>query len=492
MKKIFIYAFLLCGLLTFSTLESHASYNYGPGDIVPSSESIHVSRVVDSSNLADTTGVSVDKSVYQFGSLYDVATDDEHIYIADGTSNVILVLNNQFQMVTKFPSAESEIKLNGPRGLYVTKDAIYVCDYGNKRILIFDKSYNVIQTVTTPEDPAFAEYEFKPKKIAVNRTGRMYVIAEGINEGIIDFNPDGTFSRYYGMNAATVSGWQAFWLLFTSEEQREQQGYNFGASLANLCIDQDEYIYTVSSPSAGKEVIKKLNYKGSDVLVRNGYGEVCGDVVVYDGEEKVPTGASNFVDIDCNEYGSYIALDKTRGRIFTYDFEGNLLYIGGSLATAIGGTNSNIKGEFQIPEALTYYQDKILVVDSKNQNLIVFEYTEFGQLINSATKEYYNNEYEKAAEIWKEVKALDTNYYLAYSGIGKAQLREGDYKNAMTNLKLGYDKYNYSRAYQKYRYEKMVKVVPYVIGLGLALCVYLFGRSIYKNIKRDDKEKEGM
>ena len=67
--------------------------------------------------------------------------------------------------------------------------------------------------------------------------------------------------------------------LFTSEEQKKSQGYNFGASLLNLCIDEDEYVYTVSSPNVGTNFIKRLNYKASDVLNRNGYVPNDGDVV---------------------------------------------------------------------------------------------------------------------------------------------------------------------------------------------------------------------
>jgi hypothetical protein len=499
MKKTILFSIVFLTTLTLMTLglayPSEAAYNYGPNSTVSSAESLVVEKVVDSSNLRDTSSNLV-SSTYQFGSLVDVATDKESelIYAVDETNNVVVVLNEKYEFITYFPQQEDEVTLKNPKGIYLTNDAIYVCDYGNNRIAIFDRNYKIQRYVETPDDPAFKDYQFRPKKITVNRTGRMYVVAENINEGIIDFNPDGTFSRYYGMNSVTVTGWQAFWLLFTSEKQREAQGYNFGASLSNLCIDKDEYIYTVSSPSAGAtNVIKKLNYKGSDVLVRNGYVQNNGDAtVLVKTNTSVPTGDSTFIDIDVNEIGTYIALDKTRGRIFAYDFEGNLLYIGGQIQTNLSDTASTQSGMFQIPEALCYYKDKILVVDSKNNNLVIFQFTEFGSLINEATELYYQNKYPEAAEKWEEVRRLDTNYYLAYSGIGKAQLREGDYKNAMTNLKLGYDKYNYSRAYQQYRYERMVKVVPYVIGVGLVLCVFFLGLSVYKNIKHEEREKEGL
>lgn len=489
MKKIITFVITSIFIVTISLVKVNAAYNYGPnGEIVTSADSIYVEKIVDSSNLIDEAGNLVDESIYSFGELYDIASYNDKIYLADYSNNCIVILNSHYQFITTFPKKDSGVTLSKPKGLYVTTSYIYVCDSENHRIAIFNHELDLVQEVLTPEDSAFAKYEFKPKKITVNRTGRMYVIAENINEGIIEFNPDGTFSRYYGMNSVTISAWKAFWLLFTSEEQREQQGSNFGASLSNLCIDKDEYVYTVSSPAAGAtNVIKRLNYKGSDILTRNGYITQSGDIIKSSTEN-----ASTFTDIDVNDIGTYIVLDKIRGRIFAYDFEGNLLYIGGQIANAVDISQGTQSSMFQIPEALCYFNDKILVVDSKNHNMLSFAYTNFGKLVNQATEYYYHNDYTNAAKVWQDVLEQNTNYYLAYSGIGKAELREGKYKQAMVNLKLGYDEYNYSRAYQQYRYERMSKVFPYVIGIALGGCVYLLVRSFIKNAERTKREEEGL
>lgn len=490
-KRLFSLLLIVSSIVAISIVDVKAAYNYGPNGIVTSAEATVAKQIIDSSTLVDSSGNLI-SGEYSFGELADVAVYENMVYVSDTTNNCVVVLDENLNYVTRFPQASDEYQLNKPNGLYITKDYIYVCDYGNQRVLLFDKTYHVQQVVGTPDDPAFHDYQFRPQKITVNRTGRMYVVAEGINEGIIDFNEDGTFSRYYGMNSATVSLWDAFWLLFTSEEQRKSQGSNFGASLTNLCIDDSEYVYTVSSISAGENVIKRLNFKGSDILVRNGYVPQNGDQLIFDGKVNVPVEKSNFIDIDVNEYGSYIALDNTRGRIFTYDFEGNLLYVFGGLANAVQGEDNNQSTLFRMPKACCYFQDKILVVDSQNKNLIEFEFTSFGNLVNEATRLYHNNEFELASEKWKQVLDLNTNYYLAYSGIGKAQFREGLYKEAMENLKLGYDTYNYSRAYQQYRYEQISEVFPYVIGVVLAACVYFFVRSFKNNSKRQQREEEGL
>lgn len=509
MKKMIKYFILIIALvLVISMPNLKAGYNYDPnGNVVSSAESLVVTHVIDSSNLSDVNGNKVDSSTYSFGALYDVATFNDLIYTVDYTNNCVVVLNSDYQYVRKFPELsdyqaefdaasddekvllENKYTLKNPRGIYVTDEGIYVCDYGKGRIVIFDHNYKYVREVGTPNDPAFENYEFKPKKITVDRTGRMFVIAEGVNEGILDLEPSGEFSRFFGTNTVTLSAWDAFWLIFTSEEQREIQGFNFGASLANLCIDSDNNVYTVSSIAAGAEVIKKLNPKGSDILNRNGYVQQNGDSVLNIPDAEVTSDPTNFVDIDVNEYGTYIVLDNVRGRIFAYDFEGSLLYTAGSKADLLPGSYQT--GMFLAPEALTYFGDSILVCDSKNQNIVVFEYTTFGNLVNQATELYYDDKYIEAAEVWEEVLALNTNYYIAYAGIGKAQLRQGDYHNAMENLKLGFDEYNYSRAYQQIRYEQMNKVFPYVISAVMILVIFGFVKSIIKNAKQDQREEEG-
>ena len=508
MIKLFIFVIALSIILSMPNLK--AAYNYDPnGNVISSAESLVATQVIDSSNLSDELGNKVTSETYQFGSLYDIAVFGERIFVVDYSNNVVVVLNKDFQYVTKFPelsqyqaeidacttdeekaSLQAKYTLKNPRGIYVTKDNIYVCDYGKNRVVIFDHNLKYVREVGTPDDPAFSEYEFRPKKITVDRTGRMFVIAEGVNEGILDLEPSGEFSRFYGTNTVTLSAWDAFWLIFTSEEQREIQGFNFGASLANLCIDADNNVYTVSGISAGTNVIKKLNPKGSDILNRNGYVEQVGDKALDNKGAPVVTDATNFVDIDVNEYGTYIALDSTRGRIFAYDFEGSLLYTAGSKADLLPGSYQT--GMFLAPEALTYFGDKILVCDSKNNNIVVFEFTTFGDLVNKATELYFNDKYIEAAEVWNEVLALNTNYYLAYAGIGKAQLRQGDYQNAMENLKLGYDEYNYSRAYQQIRYEQMNVIFPYVISVVMIVAIYGFVKSIIKSAKQEELEEEGI
>ena len=59
--------------------------------------------------------------------------------------------------------------------------------------------------------------------------------------------------------------------------------------------------------------------------------------------------------------------------------------------------------------------------------------------------------YNESLESWNQVIKYDGNYDLAYIGIGRAYLRQKEYKTAMEYFKLKYDAENYSKAYRQYR-----------------------------------------
>ncbi|MDD3999569.1 MAG: 6-bladed beta-propeller [Bacilli bacterium] len=492
MKKILIILLLIISFIV--PLKADAAYNYSPiGDVIASAEAMILNSIVDSSNLKDANGDEVE---LVFGDLVDVFGFEDRVFLVDNSAGSVYVLNEKYEYLETFGNVDGPGKLNKPRGIFVTDEFIYLADTSNFRVAIYDHNYQFVREITTPDDPTFKQspedengYNFMPIKIAVDRTGRVYVIADQIFEGIVDFNPDGSFSRYVGANRVELSAWEAFWLMFTTEEQRKAQGYRLATTFINLNVDADGYLYTVSSSSEGEKVIKKLNYKGKDVLNRNGYVAPTGDVFIYNGVDGVPEGRSEFIDITINEeIRIYSVLDRTRGRIFTYDFEGYLLYVGGQIN--IDGDSGNQKSLFKSPLALTYYKNQILVIDGINKNLVVLDYTDFGNLVNEATKLGHIGKHSEAKAIWEEVLALNTNYFLAYAGIGKSLLREGNYEEAMENLRLGYDDYNYSKAYKQYRYNQMSIYMPYILGISMTLIVFLLVRSVRKSVKSEMEEEK--
>jgi len=144
---------------------------------------------------------------------------------------------------------------------------------------------------------------------------------------------------------------------------------------------------------------------------------------------------------------SYACFDRVRGRIFVYDFQGNLLY-------AFGGLG-NREGCFLKPVALDQMGHSLYALDSGAAALTRFDLTGYGEKINRALDEYQAGRYESSAEVWEEVLKMNGNYDLAYIGIGRAALRQGEYRKAMKYYKLKHFREGYGKAFQLYRKQFM-------------------------------------
>jgi tetratricopeptide (TPR) repeat protein len=214
-----------------------------------------------------------------------------------------------------------------------------------------------------------------------------------------------------------------------------------------------------------------LNPKGIDVIQQNhnGVHTLGGDVRFRTGGDY--QGASEIVDVKIRETGIYSLLDCNRGRVFSYDSEGNILYIFGGMGTQ--------EGTFSQPVAIESHQDLIYVLDASRNAIFVFEPTQYGSDINKAVGLRYNGDETKAVEIWKKVLELDSNNEMAYSGIGKAYLSSGDNKKAMYYLKMGVNKEYYSIAYKRYRNELLRENLSWILT-AILMGIIVF--SVFKHI----------
>jgi hypothetical protein len=178
----------------------------------------------------------------------------------------------------------------------------------------------------------------------------------------------------------------------------------------------------------------------------------------------------------------YHALDSNRGRIFTYDEDGKLLYITGQIGVQ--------RGTFKIPTAIEISGDRLMVLDKGANQLTVFEPTQFGRTVNEAVKLHSEGDEIASAEQWRQVLRLNANYEIAYIGIGKALLRQEKNKEAMEYFKLGMSRKYYSKAFQRYRKEVMKEQ----FGTGMTVLVLITaGFFVYKFIIRSARRRrEGM
>ncbi len=410
-------------------------------------------------------------------------TDDHYIFLLDTGNNRIIMLTESWQVdgiIDGFQNNGASDGFKNPSGIYVSSDGlIYVADTDNARIVVLNREGQLIRILGAPEPDADGiipqDFRYRPKKVGVDPAGRVYVVAEDIYDGILEFGGDGTFRGFIGAPRVVLKLGQYLWRKIATREQKARMQLFLPTEYSNLDMDERGFIFTtVASGSLQKEdAIRRLNPSGTDVLRRRGFYPPMGDYgsVFLDDQGALAFPRSAFVDIVARKCGIYSALDRTRGRVFTYDAEGNLLYVFGGIGNQIG--------TFQVPSALDVLGDKVLVVDHRRNEVTVFEPTAYAQMIHSAIESHYTGEYDRANELWKSILAQNANYDLAYTGIGHALLRQDRFQEAMAYFRAGQNRRDYSEAFQLYRRQVVIEYFPWLMsGLLLTWLVSMLNRRL--------------
>ncbi|MCQ2519318.1 MAG: hypothetical protein MJ107_02180 [Lachnospiraceae bacterium] len=481
-------------ILTCSTVDTTASekrsysYNYDYwGDVQDSPDLYSVCKVLTSSDFG------LDKPLRSPQGLY---VNGESVFICDSGNNRIIELKRtsreSLELVKIIDSVKGDIdkkEFSGPTDIAISEDGnIFIADKGNARILKVDSDYNFISQYLKPVDNTLdPSIPFAPNKIVVDTAERVYCIATGINKGLIKYETDGSFSGFVGATPASFDFTTYIWKKFATQEQLAKMVAFVPTEYDNIYMDYEGFIYactgsvSIDDLKAGKaDAVRKLNLLGNDILVENGvyYKDafpVYGDLYMGDGGGY--KGASYFSDVTCFDNDIYVCLDKNRGRLFSYDDQGNMVF-------CCGG-NGNMDGYFRKPVGIDHMGYDLFVLDELDCSITIFTQTDFGALVFKAMDLFDEGEYEASQAAWEDIIKDNGNYDLAYIGIGRAHLRQKDYKTAMEYFELKYDDENYSKAYRQYRKIWVEENIVAIVIVLLLLFLVPMGIGRYKSIKRE-------
>jgi len=440
MKKLLILFLIVVFSVSLYAEPTNYTYNYDYwNEQVASPDAYRVSAYI----LGTSLGIN------NFREPQGLFIRENRIYICDSGNNRILLLeadnsgnHNLVSIVTSVMIDGEESPFNYPMDIFECRAGyLYITDTNNQRILKLDNGWNFVYAITKPEDESFEEHmDFNPINIVVDFAGRIFVQARNVNKGLLEFDNRGEFAGYMGANKVHVNIIDYVWKAISTQAQRERMDLFIPTEYSNLALDSDGFIYVTNS-SGQTNPIRRLNAMGQDILIRNGYKDPVGDLAY--GNAGGILGRSRFIDVAAFDNDSYACFDRTRGRIFIYDFQGNLLY-------AFGGVG-NREGYFLQPVALANMDYAIYALDSRTGVLTRFDLTGYGLMINEALNQYKAGRYEASAVVWEEVLKMNGNYDLAYIGIGRAALRQGDYQAAMKYYQLKHFREGYGKAFQLYR-----------------------------------------
>lgn len=436
----------------------------------------------------------VDLGITNFVDPQGLFISENRIYVCDsGNNRIVLIEHSEADATYKVKAIHELVVIDGedspfnyPMDLFETPDGeIYIADTNNQRILKLDMDFNVLNIIYKPSDASISDTaDFLPCKLIVDKAKRIYVQARNINKGLLEFDSECEFSGYLGANKVQVNFIDYVWKTFLSTDaQRSQMELFVPTEYNNVALDYDGFVYTTTSTfNQGliltADPVRRLNAMGTDILVRSSAEDPpIGDLSW--GSSGGVSGSSRFVDVVALENDSYCCLDKTRSRLFMYDFQGNMLY-------AFGGIGNKL-GYFNTPVAIDEMGYSLFVLDSKTAMITRFDLTDYGNHIKDAMAFYKKGQYDLSSDMWDNVLKLNANYDLAYIGKGRAALRNGDYQDAMHFYKIKNDQENYGKAFTLYRKqwmeEHLVTIIIIVVAVVVAWKIFRFILKLRKKRK---------
>ena len=472
----------------------------------------------------DSAAMGLEKPMENAG---DIAVDElGNIYIADTDNNRIVCLDRYYRLrqfengepmiIENFYNAQNILdKFQKPRGVFVTPDRyegdilkyegrIYVCDTQASRIVTFDLKGNFHSIIEKPESELFdSDALYWPVAVAVDKYDRMFVVSSETTEGVIVMTEKGEFTGFIGAQQSVMSVWQQIWRRFQTKEQREQQEQNVSFPYNNIDINEKGFVYatiyaekiasamtsaiTTKSKAGTYAPCKLLNPAGDEIMRRNGFWPPAGEIDFQNQYVSTMNGVSRVIDVACGPEQTWSIVDENRSKIFTYDYDGNLLF-------AFGDSGSQM-GNLSTIKAISYQGNTMLVLDGtgKNQKLMVFNRSEYGNVLVGALHYQNSRQYDLAIEAWKEILMRNSNYDAAYIGIGDSLFRSGVYEEALDYYKSAYDTTNYSIAYKELRKEWMSKfflLIPVVVVVAIILIskVFKYAAKINKKVAVSGKK----
>lgn len=446
------------------TREQNYTYDYW-GNPVRSVPAYELEDIIDSTR---TNGIEI-------AGVDDVFAGKDKIYLIDTVESRLNVFDESYSLVKSVKlirdadgkiivNAENnkQLMLTNPEGVFVREDEkeIYIADTGAERIIVLDcDEYFLKRIIERPANLAGVTV-FKPSKIVVDNAGRIFIVVQGSYEGIIELNSDGSFSRYFGVNKPRVNVVDYFWKSIASDVQKEKMRKVYAPSFNNIDIDKEGFVYATTFDSAAIDKVFRLNAKGENVLIGAGTHKIIGDLDYGEDQQE-----SMFVDIAVSDFGAYALLDKTRGRVFIYNFDGDLLNI--------FNRSGDIKGNVKEPSSIAWFGKKLIIGDKKLGRAFIFKQTEFGEAALGAAESYYHGRWDETAALLDKALKLNANYTAAYVGIGKNLLMQDEYEKAMYYLKLGNDRTYYSKAFNGYRNQIVQKYFAFFAVIVLIIIVYI-------------------
>ena len=516
MKSILLIVLALITLASTFAVGAGASSAYQTYTYSISGEALYSPDAYTAVKTVSATDIGVEK----LNNPGDLVTDKEgKVYIANTGSNQIMVLDRYFGLdytITDFINDKGNPDtFDAPQGVFVTmgdphdesnlNGELWVCDTNRNRLVVFDRLTGEFKRIVDqPQSQLFDDDAvYKPVAMAIDQYGRIYVVSSTTYQGIIVMDSKGGFVGFIGAQAVTISAWDIIWRRFQTEEQRKKSETLISTEFNNITINEEGFVYvttssidenSVASAIRGKSKagtympVKLLNPAGEEIMRRNGFWPPAGEIDYSTDKTDKFYGVSTITDVAVGPEQTWSIIDEKRQKIYTYDFNGNLLFAFGDQGSMLGSISKI--------EAVCYQGDTMLVLDKGNEGcIIVYERTPYGNMLINAIAAENDLNYDYAIECWEAVLQRNSNFDAAYVGIGNALYRSGKYEESLEYFEVAYDTANWSESYKEVRKEWMATWLIPILILIIVLIILVvkffgFAAKVNKRVSTDGKARK--
>lgn len=365
--------------------------------------------------------------------------NDNMLYIADSMNGRIVKYSIDSGMVVG--NLENE-HLTNPRGVFVAKSGdIYVADPSQKKILIFDKDFYLLEMITRPNTPSFANTPFEPLQVAVDNGGNIYIVGEGVYNGIIQLSNKGDFLGYFTVNKAKLTFIQSIQNAIFTRAQLANLVARVPTTFSNVFVDDKGIVYSTTMGTI-TDAVKKHNTAGGNMLQGESYQSDTITDIYVDKNGIIYAGI----------HEGYIEVFSSTGELIfefgsnVFDLDVSALY---SRLTTIAVDNSG----------------NIWTADGDKGYLQSFKPTDYALMVYDAMNLYEKGQYDEALKQWNEVLKLNQMSVLAHNGVGKACLHAGRYEEAMEHFEVAGNREYYSEAFWEVRNTWIQAKLSWIVGV---------------------------
>lgn len=463
--------FVLGSSLAVSAEIPYESYTYW-SDVSEDRKEVYNHPMYEAGFTLSADALGIDN----FEKIGDICTDsNDNLYILDSSSRVV-VLNSSYEFIREIGLINGTESYTGAKGIYVYKDGtVYISDTEGHRVLHITSTGELIESITVPDSVLIPEdFEFRPTNVVIDDHEYLYVLSDGSFYGALMYSPEKSFLGFYGANTVTSTVSDVInniiERIFPNNARKGNTAQRLPYCFVDLDIDDEGFIYTCNGYTDDHSLqgqIRRLSPgTGSNI-----YGSEEENFVDTDKNKTYNDGAvskQDILDIEVDSNGFVYGLESAFGKVFLYDNNCRVITVFG------GGMGFGTQvGNFVTVTALALQEDgrKVLVSDGSTNMITVFEINAFGNKVKELSSLTFEGKYDNVKSGWQDIIEQDSNFQPAYSGLARASLNDGEYKEAMRLAKSGYDRETYAIAFEYVRQDFINKnfVIIFILIIAVVL-----------------------